>query len=595
MGVDRRCERPQSGGALRALVVPAVSSFAVDKGFRYAVTDQPVTVGSLVRVPLSGRRVRGYVVALEDGDTEGLKPILKVSSPVPLFDAGMLSLIRWTASHYVAPLSVVLARAASPNLPKPIAETVYTSTFAYEGRHADIVRSVASERRFPPVFLAGQASETAELIAATASTGRSVLVVVPTAIEAEQLASHVSTMVSDRVVLAAGDMSDARLTTAWSKAASRPGSILIGTERVALWPVADLGLLVIVDEGRRAHKARQTPTVHSRDVLRARARVQGVGLVMTGLVPTTEAYAAGVEMRPPVHRPWSPIEMVDRTEEPPGAGLLLERTRVAIAAAAKRDQRVFVLVGRKGYAPAFRCVGCRQLRRCEACGAATNEANRCQRCGASLGPCRECGRRSFEPLGAGIGSTIDQLRRLVDSVGRVDSNATVMVGTERDLTGLEAIDLGVVVDADGLVFGTNYRSAEDALRLFARLASLVSSSSGARTMIQTAQVTDSVFAALRRADAAEFLEGEVVERQQLGFPPYGELIVVEVADGPSWMAERMAALPGTIMGPAPVGDRVRWLIQGAELTDTRVALRKVAAHLRDGGAKVRIDVDPIDL
>src|SRR5690606_16350233 len=59
--------RHQVGGGsltLRAVrVVPNVPSFSVDGGFWYSVPESiEVVVGSQVRVPLSGRRVRGWVV-----------------------------------------------------------------------------------------------------------------------------------------------------------------------------------------------------------------------------------------------------------------------------------------------------------------------------------------------------------------------------------------------------------------------------------------------------------------------------------------------------------------------------------------------------
>ncbi len=56
------------GGAI-AQVVPAVPTFSVDDGFSYAIPDDmALSVGSIVRVPLGGRRVRGYVTGVRSGD-----------------------------------------------------------------------------------------------------------------------------------------------------------------------------------------------------------------------------------------------------------------------------------------------------------------------------------------------------------------------------------------------------------------------------------------------------------------------------------------------------------------------------------------------
>jgi len=106
-------------------VVPDIPTFAVDNGFSYrvppALLDQ-VMVGSVVRVPLAGRRVRGYVVGLETEDEASgarkLREVRSVSSTVPVFTEAMLPSLRWAAAHYVAPLAVVLAKSAPPNLPK---------------------------------------------------------------------------------------------------------------------------------------------------------------------------------------------------------------------------------------------------------------------------------------------------------------------------------------------------------------------------------------------------------------------------------------------------------------------------------------------
>ncbi|MBT8203336.1 MAG: primosomal protein N', partial [Acidimicrobiia bacterium] len=83
-----------------AQVVPAVPSFSVDDGFSYAIPDEmDLVVGSVVRVPLGGRRVRGYVTGVRDGSAEGLKPVLRRSSKVPVFGDRLLQTLRSIAVH----------------------------------------------------------------------------------------------------------------------------------------------------------------------------------------------------------------------------------------------------------------------------------------------------------------------------------------------------------------------------------------------------------------------------------------------------------------------------------------------------------------
>jgi primosomal protein N' (replication factor Y) len=186
-----------------------------------------------------------------------------------------------------------------------------------------------------------------------------------------------------------------------------------------------------------------------------------------------------------------------------------------------------------------------------------------------------------------------------ERVGRHPTDRVVTVGSEADLADLPLQDLVVMVDADGLMFGTNYRAAEEALRVGARLAGRLRPGSGRRLMVQTSEPEHPVVVALRRADPVGFLEQELAERRGFGYPPSGELVVVEArgAEDPDTIDRgvRDAAGPAAVLGPAPGPSGLRWLIQGQRLDEARLALRPLVQRVRDSGATVRIDVDPIDL
>ena len=47
-----------------------------------------------------------------------LRPLAAVSSPIPSFDGPLLATLTWAAHHYVAPLAVLLEKAAPPNRPR---------------------------------------------------------------------------------------------------------------------------------------------------------------------------------------------------------------------------------------------------------------------------------------------------------------------------------------------------------------------------------------------------------------------------------------------------------------------------------------------
>ncbi|NNC92870.1 MAG: hypothetical protein HKN80_10300, partial [Acidimicrobiia bacterium] len=304
-----------------AQVVPAVPSFSVDDGFSYAIPEgMELAVGSIVRVPLGGRRVRGYITGIRAGDAARLKEVIRSSSPVPVFDAQILETLRAIAVHYVAPLPVVLAKSAPPNLPgTPRALKLPPVPDTEESPLPELTARLAAHRHGRSHYLLGRRpwdDTVAGLAGPLLAAGRSVMVVLPTVAEMETLGDTFEERFGGRL-LRASSAHDARaVTAAWSRAARHPGHIVVGTREVAFWPIADLGLAVMVGEGRKGMKEKSSPTIHAREVVRRRAAVERFGLVLAGSVPTSEIMASGIPIvRVARTRSWPLVEVVDRNEE----------------------------------------------------------------------------------------------------------------------------------------------------------------------------------------------------------------------------------------------------------------------------------------
>lgn len=595
-----------------AQVVPELATFAVDDGFSYEIPEAlaGVRIGSIVRVPLGGRRIRGFVVAVRDDirPSRPLKQIVGVSGDLPIYDARHLETLRWAAMHYVAPMAALLPRAAPPNLPRmkePRPESRESRPPPPGGFEdspvPDATAAAAAGKRIRPQYLVTRRLTADRLVAAAGpvlAAGRTVMVVAPTVAEAEELYDAMARRLGARAALVTSALSARRQTSMWVRSRTSPGRLVVGTREIAFWPMEGLAMAVVIEEGRRGMKAKQTPTVHVRDLLRRRAAVERFQLVFSGPVPTTEAVAAAVDVRQGAGRVWPPVEIVDRTEEPPGTGPVTERVRRALAMAVSGGRTGFVLVHRRGYAPAFRCVRCGTVRRCRVCGAAADRGDSCRRCTASLGSCSECGGGRFEPLGSGVGRIVDDLARtLGDSVGPADGpSRPVLVGTERDLPLIPDVDLAVALDIDGLMLAPNYRAAEDALRVAARTAGKVHRGSGNRAMAQTALPEHPVVAALRSGHPMPFLQEELRLRGEQGFPPTGELIAIDVGNVPDDAdTDLRRTVAADVHGPAEAGEATRWLVQGPDLREAKIRLRGLVQTWRDAGARVRVDVDPIDL
>ena len=361
--------------------------------------------------------------------------------------------------------------------------------------------------------------------------------------------------------------------------------------------MANLAEIVVIEDARRVMKSPSSPTLGVREVAMARSEAHGVPITFVSPLPSLEITAAADESVVPAGRLWALVEVADRREEPPGTGPLLERTRTSIITAANAGNDVFVLVPRRGYAAVFRCRDCGTVRRCATCGSAVGPSSTCARCGTESGVCRECGADRWHGVGVGIGSAVDSLRRsLGDAVGPAGEDRQVTVGTERDLLASGSVSLGVAADIDAVALAPNYRAQEDALRLLVRLAQLIPKGRGNRCLVETSEPDQPAIEAFRSGRFDAFADEQLLLRRRSGLPPAGSVIAIEIeAEGPADEWVDTIRQHADVIGPAPVGKRLRWLIQGRDLEATRIALRPVVGRLRDGGARVRVDVDPIDL
>jgi primosomal protein N' (replication factor Y) len=339
-------------------VVPDVPSHAVDEGFWYSIPEplaDRVEVGSAVRVPLGGRRVRGFVVELGLRASDRLRDIAQVSGRSTVLSPGLIESLRWASQHYVAPLGPMLARATPPNVaPGPPRAEASTNRLRTDHALADLVDAAAAGRRHVPVVLLEHPpTGIPELARDCVAAGVSLLVVAPTALEVVQIGAAIETA-GVGVSTVVPDMADKDVTGVWRRARHLPG-VTVGTPKVAAWPIRTPAIFLAVEESRRSMKERQSPTVAVRDLLIARSRRERIACVFAGPTPSAELMGEAPEVRRvTAGRLWPLVEVVDRRDDPPGGGLLGDTARQALRAVAVRGS-VFVYAHRRGYSAASRC------------------------------------------------------------------------------------------------------------------------------------------------------------------------------------------------------------------------------------------------
>jgi primosomal protein N' (replication factor Y) len=556
---------------------------AVDRVFDYLVPDalrDQVRVGTLVRIDLHGRRVRGWVVDVGDEPAPGvalerLKPLAKLSSQGP--PPEVVGLAQWAAWRWAGRWAHLL-RAASPPasvrtpMPPPAPPEVAADVVV------DVVRLAPAADRLPLVR---------EAVAAGPA-----IVVVPGVELAGRLASRLRRD-GHRVALLAGDVRADDYALAASGSAS-----VVGT-RTAVWapmPDAALAHVVVLDEHDEAMQAEQAPTWHARDVAIERARRAGARCTLVSSTPTLEALAAGTLTVPVGERGgWPIVEVADRRDEDPTRSGLFSPALVRLL---REPGRVVCVLNRLGRSRLLACTACGQVADCERCGRAVtlsaDDRLVCAGCGMERPVvCAACGGGRFKNLRLGVTRAREELEALaqepvveVTATGGHPDDARVAIGTEAVLHRLGAGSVACVafLDVDQELLAPRFRAAEQALALLARGARAVGERrGGGRLLIQTRHPQHPAVHAATFGDPGRLVEPERERRRQLRFPPFGALASVE---GPG-AAEWVSAAPDVLGIEVLEGD-ARWLVRAPD----PAALADYLAMVDRPAAKVRIAVDP---
>ncbi len=578
-------------------VLPDVA--AIGRCFDYVVPDHlsdQVRVGTIVRVPLHGRRVRGWVV--EDGVAPApgirLQPLARVTGWGP--PPGIVDLAAWAAWRWAGPRSTFL-RAASPRrrVPSltgaPPPPSSVHSKLGGSSPHGLSAASVGAgksqnERLVGEAF-GGERSVVRVppdadpfVFVTTAASLGDALVLTPSAAQAAHLVRR----------LRRDGRSVAAWPDDWARAAAG-GTVVVGGRGAAWAPMPSLAAVVAIDAHDQAYQEERAPSWNGWHVAAERARREGVPCVALSPCPTLEALEWGPLLTASREREragWPAIEVVDRRDDDPRSGLYSER----LVRLVRSGRRVACILNRKGRARLLACAACGELARCERCGTATEqlpEGLRCLTCGLQRPAlCGACGSQRLKVLRPGVSRVVEELEALVGAgVGEVTSQSSavpdtrVVVGTEAALHRLDEVDAVAFLDFDQEVLVPRFRAAEQALALLARAGRLVRGRRGT-IVVQTRVPDHEVLDAAVHADPGRLTTAELGRRKALRLPPFTALAEVSGPDA----AAMVASLPPSLQRMGPDGDR--WLVRAPNHT---VLCDALASAGRPAG-RVRVVVDP---
>ena len=667
-GASRRGVKVAADRLPVAQVAVDVSLPHLDRPFDYLVPErlaQDAVPGCRVRVRFAGRLTGGYLLRrAETSEHQGALAFLeRVVSPEPVLTPEIAGLARAVADRYGGTLADVLRLAIPPRhaaaesappdhgptrdsqprvpLPEPGPWARYPA-----GRSFLAALAGGRSPRAAWTALPGPhwPDEIARAAATARAAGRGALIVVPDARDLGLVDGALTGLLGpgQHACLAAG-LGPAERYRRWLTVARRQIRVVVGTRSAVFAPVADLGLVVIWDDGDDLHAEPRAPYPHAREVLALRAHRSGAAALLGGFARTTEVtqlvaggWAAALTAGRDTVRRWAPRvtaagDDAELARDEAARSARLPSLALRTAREALAGGPVLFQVPRRGYVVAVACERCGARARCPRCGGplslpSAGAAAVCGWCGEAAGSrCPGCGQAGLRALVVGAGRTAEELARAfpaaavrtsggAEVIAEVDEAPAVVVATPgaepRAAGGYAA---AILLDGWALLGRASLRASEEALRRWLNAAALVRPGHEGGSVVIVADAALPPVQALVRWDPVTLAERELAERGELRFPPAVRLASLTGAEAAVREVAGAADLPAgaQVLGPVPAADgavaghgpgepgpdgsgpgrSVRMLVR----VDRRDGTALAARSARKDTDVVRLQLDPAEL
>ncbi len=481
-----------------------------------------------------------------DGDWRGALAAMRSKGWVEEFEAPV--------DAGAMPESTLHQPAATPNDEQRHAiETVYA---ARDGFQSFLLDGVTGSGK-TDVYLA--------VIERIVALGRQAMVLIPEIGLTPQIVARLRSRLSVPMAVLHSGLSDGERLQAWAAARDGRASVVVGTRSAVFAPLARPGLFVVDEEHDASFKQQEGFRYSARDLAIVRARQCGVPVLLGSATPSLESLNniasgrhQGLQLSRRAQGARVPrVEVLDLRGQPFEDGIS-QKLANAIGQCLADGEQVLLFVNRRGYAPILICHGCGWQANCSRCDAhmvyhRASGRLRCHHCAAERSvpeTCPQCGDGDLRALGLGTQRVVGALeKRFPDArIDRVDRDSTrrkgalqevldaihagctnILVGTQMLAKGhhFPNVTLAGILDADGGLFGADFRAAERMAQLLVQVAGRAGRGERpGRVLIQTHHPDHPLLRVLVREGYRHFGMAALDERRQAALPPFSCLALL---------------------------------------------------------------------
>lgn len=427
--------------------------------------------------------------------------------------------------------------------------------------------------------------------------------------------------------------------------------IVIGARSSLFLPFNKLSLIVVDEEHDLSYKQVDYGCYNARDMAIVRAKINNCPIILGSATPSLETLINVdngkynyVYLKNRFGKSVKPIiEIIDLTKEKIKSGKYLSNKLMGeIKEELDKKNQVLLFMNRRGYSPIAICRECGYKFTCKKCSSALtvhkkNGEFTCHQCGYKIKEtttCPDCGaENSIIYFGPGVEKIEEEVKTYfpdkniavitsdtIQNIGKIKEiihkiiigEIDIIIGTQMITKGYDfpKLTLVGVLDADASLFGANFRASERTYQLLTQVVGRVGRREvQGRAIIQSYSPENVIIQALKDNDKDIIMNFEKENRELMGLPPYGKLVMISVSGKKEnevykKIKEIASLFPLsdkiTVYGPSQMSlyrlnneFRFRLLVK----TDNCINIQKLVAGVVnsvriDRSLKVKIDVNP---
>lgn len=453
-----------------------------------------------------------------------------------------------------------------------------TATAAQQNIINEVTEKITAQE-FVPYLLygvtgSGKTQVYIELAKKALSIGKTVLILVPEISLTPQITSRLYNNFGDLIAVVHSRMSLGERYDSWRKIIEGKYKIVVGARSALFAPLENIGLIVVDEEHDSSYKQQDLiPRYQGRDAAVVRAKICNCPIVLGSATPSIESmYNTGtgkynlLELKERVDDAKLPeiklvnllIEKKKKKMENVFSKILLDE----IALRLQRKENIIILQNRRGFATQVFCEDCGEVETCKDCSVPMvyhihSNSLQCHYCGY-MKPvpkaCGNCGSLKIKFFGTGTQRVEDELEFYFPNakIERIDSDSInkkgelglilnrfrkgevdILVGTQMVSKGLDFANVTLVgvISAETTLWLPDFRADERTFQLLTQVAGRSGrSKTPGEVVIQTQNDKHFVLQKVLTNDYAAFYQKEILLREQMGYPPFTRICLIEAKD-----------------------------------------------------------------